>query len=81
MSYVDDLIRALEESEKIDPDFEEMLAEVEFVRLGDEFVAEIIGQLESLADDAQSTPIESIELFESGDIKAIHFHTPQEEPS
>ena len=60
---------------------ERVLAEVEFVRLGDEFVAEIIGQLESLADDAQSTPIESIELFESGDIKAIHFHTPQEEPS
>ena len=73
MSRINDVIGRVEQGEPIDLDGEMTLITLEFARQGERFVDEMIGLIESLDESHRYSGIEHVELFESGQIKAIRF--------
>ncbi len=73
MSRINNVIGRVEQGEPIDLDREMTLITLEFARQGERFVDEMISLIESLDEAHRYSGIEHIELFDSGQIKAIRF--------
>jgi hypothetical protein len=79
MSRIDDLIDRVEANESVDLDRLTALLTLEFASQGEQFADEMVTLIESLDEDHRYRGVESIELFESGRVKAVHFQTQDDE--
>jgi hypothetical protein len=73
MSRITDIIRRVEQREPIDLDQELTLMMLDVAQQGEQFADEMIRLIESLDDAHRYAELEQIELFESGQVKTLHF--------
>ena len=81
MSRIENLVGRVEANKPIDLDRETALLTLDFARQGEQYASEMIALIETLDEDHRYRGVESIELFESGGIKAIHFQASGKEKS
>lgn len=81
MSRIERIIRQLEAGKRVDFHREQGLQALDFARNGERYANEMIAILRSLDEDNRYREVESIELSDSGDVRAVHFRTAHEEPS
>jgi len=73
MSRITNIIRRVEQHEPVDLEQELALMTLDIAQQGEQFADEMIQLIESIDESHRYAGIEQIELFESGQIKTIHF--------